>query len=186
MAVVLGIEIQNRTSLGGEMKRELNRIRKMVMQDVAREFAEDHIVPHFTSANRARFSHEKRNDVYLNEIKRKNGDGQGKYVDLQLSGRSKRQVMATIRITATKDKATVRTTAPGYFAKPFVGTFMKQERQPNGKIRQVLKRVTRQPDKVKELGTIDRKDVDTLTRFALRRGRMYWREAKAERRKRIT
>jgi hypothetical protein len=184
MSVILGIKIENKSPLG-EMRKELNRIRKEVMKDVGEEFVRYHVKPHFGPSNRARFKHEKRNDVYEKEIKKKKGQGDGKHVDNKLTGRSMRQTLATAKVTSTRDKATVRATVPGYFKKPFVGTFTKTVTDKSGRTRQVQKRVTRQPDKVKELGEMDRKDVDALTKFALRRGRMYWRQAKATRRKQV-
>lgn len=183
--VILGITVENRTALGVDMRRELDRIHKRMMQDVGEEFASEHIAPHFGPANRTRFKHEKRNDLYANKIKREEGVGQGKYVDNVLSGRTRRQVLTTARVTATKNKATVRATAPTYFTKPFIGSFMKKERQANGKVRMAQKRVTRQPDKLKELEEIDRKDVAELAKFAIRRARKYFNEVKATKRKRI-
>lgn len=184
MAVILGIKIENKSPLG-DMRKELNRVRKEVMKDVGDEFVRNHLKPHFGPANRSRFKHEKRNDVYEKEIKKKKGQGDGKHVDNVLTGRSKRQVMASAKVTSTRDKATVRATVPGYFKKPFVGTFTRQKTDKSGKVRSVLKRVTRQPDKVKELGEMDRKDIDALTKYALRRGRFHWKQAKAAKRKQV-
>lgn len=183
--IILGIEVENRTALGGKLRAELRRVQKEMMLEVGREFAREHVAPHFGPANRGRFDHEKRNDVYLKEIKPAHGSGQGKYVDLQLTGRSKRQVLATVRVTAVSDRVTVRATVPAYFSKPFIGSFAKQVTTAAGKVRQVFKRVTRQPDKMKELGAIDDKDRASLQKFAVKIGRRLWNQAKAAVKKKV-
>jgi hypothetical protein len=184
MAVILGIKIENKTPLG-DMRTELGRIRKAVMKDVGEEFVVRHLPERFRPQNRQRFKNEPRNPVYAAEIKRKKGLGEGKHVDNVLTGRSKRQAQATARVTSTRDRATVRATVPGYFEKPFKGTYTKQQKDAKGRLRPVQKRITHQPDKVKEIGAMDQRDVNSLTKYALRRGRMYWRQAKATKRKQV-
>lgn len=184
MSVILGIKVE-RTAPLGEMRKELAKIRREVMRDVGNRFVSEHLKPHFGPANRQRFKHEKRNDGYLKRIKPDQGVGDGRFVDNVLTGRSKRQVMASAKVVATRDRATVRATVPGYFAKPFIGSFLRFKRDKDGRLKSKLKQVTRQPDKVKELGTMDQKDVEALTRYALRRGRTHWRNAKVSKRKKV-
>jgi hypothetical protein len=144
------------------------------MSETADRFISDHVNSHFTPNNETRYHHEPRNPIYKNRIKVKKGEGQGKYVDNILTGRTRRQVLATIKKTVTQFKCVVRATVPAYFAKPFKGTVTRDKADKRGVVRQVTTTITRQPDKMRELQEIDRRTVDDLTRFAVRLGRRLW------------
>lgn len=183
--IVLNIKVEDSSPLAS-MKRELAKIKREVMGEVGNEFVRSHLLPHFGPQNRARFAHDRRNRVYASKIKTKKGQGAGRFVDDVLSGASKRQAQATVRVTKTQDRATVRCSLPAYFVKPFIGTFVKEERGKDGTVRRVPKRVTRQPDKVKELTTVDQKDRQELAEYGAKVGEKLWKQRQATKTKKIT
>jgi len=157
---ILDIRVRDKSSIK-ILKRELNRIKRETMREVAQEFLDRHVAPHFGPANRQRYAHQRRRPVYRSEIKPREGRGQGKFVDNVLSGQSRRRALSLAKITATSNGAKLRLKLPPYFAKPFIGSFVGKD----GK----RKRITQQPDKVKELKTIDARTKSALKQFADKR-----------------
>lgn len=154
--VVLSIEIIDDSPIK-LLKAQLSQIKKEALQELADYYHQEFVPRKFDAGNDAH--HEKRNQVYKDKIKKRFGVGQGKHVDLQLSGKSKRRA-ALRKITGTQHQATLTVETPAYFRRPFVGTFRdpKTGRQ---------KRVTRQPNKVAEMLHISDAEKSALrTKFA--------------------
>lgn len=167
------------------LKRDLNRIKKEAMRETAEWFLKTRIAAHFGPANRSRYGHAPRNKVYANEIKKRKGRGQGKFVDNTLTGKSARSARYLSRITATSKQATLSVTVPTYFKRPFVGTYMKNVTGRDGRTRQVVKRITQQPDKVKELLTLDERDKKDTRDYAAKRVLRGIRSIRSEQRTKI-
>lgn len=144
-------------------RAEMRKLTEAVLDDSVRYFAEQLLPERFAPRNDTRFGHEKRNKVYREQIKRKAGTGQGKHVNLQLSGKSMRQAKHLYRITG-KQRKKLKVTVPAYFTKPFTGTFRDPQ---SGRV----KRVTRQPNKVAELQRVDSRDKTRLQKRAHRKAR---------------
>ncbi len=111
---------------------------------------------HFGTSNRSRYKLEPRTRFYLSVIKPREGQGQGRFVDLLLHGTARRRMMYNARIWATDggNSVTLKMLTPKYFTNPFVGTYVDAE----GK----QKRITRQPDKVAEVVQVNPDDKRTL------------------------
>lgn len=139
-------------------KRFVSKLQERVLDDNVHFFAQTMLPERFHPGNETRFKHARRNRVYREQIKRRAGKGQGKFVNLQLSGKAKRQATTLYKVTG-KTRKRLRLTLPTYYLKPFVGTF----RDPRtGR----TKRVTRQPDKAAELQQIDERDKARLQKRA--------------------
>jgi hypothetical protein len=139
-------------------RKEMGILLDRVLDDNVHYFAKNLLGERFNPNNETRFRHDKRSKVYKTFIKKKGGVGQGKFVDLQLSGKSKRQALHLYKVTGKRRKK-LKITVPPYYTKPFIG----QWRDPQtGKI----KRITRQPDKVHELLQVDQRDKDRLQKRA--------------------
>lgn len=180
--IILDIESIDTTGLKG-MRKELTRIKKETLKETADWFRRHKVAPHFGPANRRRYGHEPRNKVYANEIKKRKGTGQGRFVDNRLSGKSARQARYLSRISGSSKQATLTVTVPTYFRRPYVGSFTKTVKDANGRTRQVTKRVTRQPDKVAELLRLDQRDKEDTRKFS---GKLMLRKIKALRKQRRT
>lgn len=156
--VVLGIEIIDDSFIKG-LRGQLASIKKLTMTEVAEHFHEEFVPRRFTPGNDTRYPHDKRNQVYKDQIKKRYGIGQGKYVSNTLSGKAKRRALLRKPIRATQHQATLTIETPSYVKRPFVGTFRdpKTGRQ---------KRVTRQPDQVHELSQIPDSEKQQLRPFA--------------------
>jgi hypothetical protein len=156
-AIILRTEIRNSSPIPG-LGRGFARIRKQALRDVA-TFWHDELLPsHFGPSNRSRYQHEPREAFYLQIIKKQQGRGQGKYVDDVFSGKSMRFMMAFFQVTGTQNAMTVTMRPPGYFANPFEGTYTDPK---TGK----QKRISGQPDKPREVTTVDARDNDALAKF---------------------
>lgn len=155
--VILDVRVTEKSQVK-LLKKSINRITKEILRETAEEFHRKILPRHFGPANRRKYKHEPRNKVYATDIKKRFGTGQGRFVDNQLNGRTKRRALAFARVTGTSKKATLRVQVPAYFNKPFVGTF----RDDQGWTR----RITRQPDKVAELKRVDNEDKEYLRKFA--------------------
>lgn len=155
--VVLSIEVIDSSPIK-LLRGQLAQIKKEALRELAEHFHKEYVPRRFTPGNETRYQHEKRNQVYKDKIKKRFGSGQGKYVNLQLSGKSKRRA-ALHKITGTQHQATLTVETPTYFRRPFVGSF----RDENGR----QKRVTHQPDKVAEMVRISQQEKSELrTKFA--------------------
>lgn len=144
MPAVLSFKIENNSPLRKGLAVRFVLLLKEALRDTAFFWLAKIFPRHFFSSNRAKYHHEARNQVYLDKIKKFSGVGPGKYVDLLLSGRSRRQMMAFARISGSKDRQTVLMRPPGYFANPFIGVIARLS---GGRVKQI----TRQPDKAAEV-----------------------------------
>lgn len=139
--VVLGIEVIDNCGIK-LLKEQIAQMKKEALQEIAAHFHQEMVPRRFTPGNESRYQHEKRNRVYKDQIKKRFGSGQGKYVNLQLSGKTKRRASLK-KITGTQHQATLTVETPTYFRRPFVGSFRDEKGR--------QKRVTHQPDKVAEM-----------------------------------
>ncbi len=142
--IVLGVEVDDSTPLKGELRRVYRRARKTALYDTMEYWHEREMPRRFTPGNEQRYDLEPREEVYLEEIKKVTGVGQGRFVLQILTGRSLRMLRAFASITSTGDRATIRMTAPVYFTNPFEGTWIDPD---TGE----TKTSSGQPDKVAEL-----------------------------------
>lgn len=141
-----------------QLKRELPGITKTSLEVVGRHWATEILPAHFASGNASKYQHEKRNAFYKTVVKRIEGEGAGKTVDLQLKGRSRREILFGARITATSNKATVTMPAPIYFTNPKIGKVEKTIKTKTGGERTITINIRHQPDKPAELTRVN--DVD--------------------------
>lgn len=139
------------------MRGSYNRALKATLKDTAEYWHSKLLAPHFGPSNSSRFELEPRRPLYLDVIKKFKGRGQGKFVLLQLTGRSLRYMKAFARITSTSSQARVVMSPPGYFANPFIG------RLRDGGI------VSRQPNKPAEATRVDSRDAQALSAYAASR-----------------
>jgi hypothetical protein len=115
---------------------------------------------HFTPGNESRYGQMPRNRVYMEEIKQDEGVGQGRFVKLQLKGKSLRWASAFPGITATSHQCVVRMTMPTYFERPKVGSWQDEKGR--------TKRITRQPDKAAELTRVSSGDKQKMQTYLVR------------------
>lgn len=144
------------------MGKRFRAMKREALKEVAWFWHTNILERHFTPGNVSRYRMEARNRFYKEEIKKKQGEGQGRYVDLILKGRSLRWMKTFASVAGTATAATLRMKPPSYFTRPFIGTFTDPE---TGK----QKRITRQPDKPAELKQVNSADRAAMVRF-IRRG----------------
>lgn len=138
------------------------KLQKQLMHDLG-EFWQSEIMPqHFAPNNKFAYRLQKRNDIYLDEIKKEEGQGPGKETLLVLSGKSRRFAMAFYKISGTKTRHTVTLDTPPYFARPFRGTFIGKDGQ--------QKTITQQPDKPGEATQVNFRDRNRMIRFGIKHG----------------
>jgi hypothetical protein len=172
--IVLNTKIENREAIVG-MGRRWPAVIRTSLKAVARYWLEKKFPGHFTPGNEARYHHDERNKFYKRFIKPVEGEGQGKFVDLLLKGKSKRWLWTSATISGTQHHAIVRMKGPAYFANPFIGRLEKQITQTNynarqnmmepGMTRTIIINITRQPDKVRELTEVSIADKNDLQQF---------------------
>lgn len=158
--VILNCKLENRRSIVG-MRGKWGKVTKFVLQKTAWEWHKKKLESHFTPGNSSRYQMQPRTSFYRAKVKIRRGTGQGKYVDLILSGRSLRALKAFATVTGTATAATLTMKPPGYFTRPFVGSY----RDPKTGRQKVIRQ---QPDKVAELKRISPDDRASLVRFARR------------------
>lgn len=114
---------------------------------------------HFTNYNDSRYRFDPRNRIYMEEIKKNEGVGGGRYIKDLLKGQSLRWLRTFATISATQHQAVLRMNSPTYFEHPFIGSFVDPQ---SGR----LKNVTRQPNKPNEITQINSADHAMLEKFA--------------------
>lgn len=162
---VLGIELANANEFRGIGIRWA-RIRKLALADVAKEWHRTVLHRHFTPHNRSRYRLAQRREIYMKKIKVMKGQGQGKFVELLLSGKSERWLKVFHAISSTGNMATLRMKPPSYFTNPFIGSFTDKK---TGK----RKTVRRQPDKPDETTQVNDPDRATLREYMQERMQFY-------------
>ncbi len=151
--IVLGVEITNARQFKGLGIRWAG-LKKAALQDVAAFWHGRSLDRHFTPGNSTRYQMARRKQFYLTQLKPKFGEGQGKWVDLLLKGKSLRWMRVFKTISGTGNSATLRMRPPTYFGNPFVGTY----RDARGKTRVI----SQQPDKTVEVTRLDETDRSSL------------------------
>lgn len=158
--IVLNCKLENRKAIIG-MKGKWGTVTKFVLQQVARAWHREKLQSHFTPGNNTRYQMKERTRFYRAIVKLRRGTGQGKYVDLMLSGRSLRALKAFSTVSGTATAATLTLKPPGYFTKPFIGSWRDPK---TGR----MKTIRQQPDKVAELKRMSPEDRRWLQRLARR------------------
>lgn len=121
---IIFVTVEDSTPLKGRMRAAYRRARREALQAAAEYWHQRELPRAFTPGNESRLDLEPRNQVYVDEIKKLTGVGQGRFVLNTLTGRSKRFMLAFGRITGTADRVTIRMQAPQYFTHPFEGTYV--------------------------------------------------------------
>jgi len=136
--------------------RAMPAMQRASLRDTGEWWHRNKLQSHFTPGNESRYGNMPRNTLYMQEIKKDEGVGPGRYVKNTLKGKSLRWMMAFPSITATSHQCVVRMVTPTYFDKPFVGTFIDEQ---TGR----LKMVTRQPDKPAEATAVNNADCQEMS-----------------------
>lgn len=145
------------TPLRGQgLSRKLPAMKRQSLRKTGETWHHRFLQSHFTPGNEGRYGNMPRNAVYMVDIKKAEGVGPGRFVKLQLKGKSLRWMMAFPAITATSHQCVVRMVTPTYFDKPFIGSWIDPK---TGR----LKTVTKQPDKPKESTVVNNSDRQALT-----------------------
>lgn len=149
--VILDIRIRDRSRIRG-LSRRMRGFYKQTLIDGAHYWHRHILRRHFTSSARGWYGYRPRSARYT-KWKRKNGVGQGKFLDLWLSGQSRRWLMESASVTATSGRAVLKMKAPWYFVNPngriknLRGKKFSSREQPN------------KPDEVTRFNERDRQDV---------------------------
>jgi hypothetical protein len=162
MGVVLNCKIDEiglRDKIG---RGPAGKLQKQLMAELGAFWHENIMPQHFAANNRFAYRLKSRNDLYLDEIKKEEGQGPGKETLLVLSGKSRRFAMAFVKISGSKTRHTVTMSTPPYFARPFIGTFTTK----NGETKQI----TKQPDKPDEMTQVNGRDRNRMIKFGIQRG----------------
>lgn len=162
--ITLNAKLENAKAIKG-MRGKWAGVKKAAMTSVAQAWLDRIFPEHFSASNRSKYQMEKRNRFYKMVVKRIEGEGEGKTTDLVLKGKSRRYLKHSARITATQERATLRMSGPSYFANPFVGLLKKEITNQQGRTYTKEIRITRQPDKVKELTQVSSGDRRLLTAY---------------------
>lgn len=141
--------------------RRFAQIKRETLKQVAWQWHSNILERHFTPGNSSRYRMATRNKLYREVLKKEQGTGQGRFVDLILRGQSLRRMKHFATVTGSQYYATLSMSTPTYFTRPFIGTFTDPK---TGR----TKRVSRQPDKPGEVKQISNDDRQMLTRFARR------------------
>jgi len=169
---ILNINVEDRSPIK-ILKRELNKIKKKTMQEVAEKFKRENIPPRFSAGNSRKWRHEKRDADYNKRKKRKVGHT----VNLVLTGASRRAAIHNSTARGTQyGAALVLTGMPRHF-------FYKSSRKTVGRRK---KTGLKNPDKVKELEQVNRKEVKHLRTFAGKRMLRRIQGLKSIRRRQLT
>lgn len=162
MGVVINCKIDEQGIRDKIGRGPAGKLQKQLMHDIG-EYWHSQIMPqHFAPNNKFAYRLQKRNELYLEEIKKQEGQGPGKDTLLVLSGKSRRFAMAFYKISGTKTRHTVTLNTPPYFARPFKGTFITKTGE--------RKTITQQPDKPSEATQVNFRDRNRMIRFGVQRG----------------
>lgn len=164
--VILNLRIRDRARIRG-LGRRMRGFYKQVLIDVA-WFWHRHILrKHFTSGARAEYGYKPRTPRYV-KWKRKHGVGQGKFIDLWLSGASRRQLMSGATVSATAGKAKLTMRAPWYFRNPNGQIQNRRNKKFSSKV---------QPNKPREVTAMSARDKQSMRRYASARLRFFMNSA---------
>jgi len=156
--IILDLQTRPRRRLVG-LQQTYGKLIAEIVRNTAQHWHREIFPRHFGARNRSKYNFAPRSRLYTEKIKRFAGVGEGKFRDLVLSGASQRALRNLVQITGTSKRAVVRMSAPSYFDRPFVGSWIDPK---SGR----RKTVTRQPDKPAEVLRIDPEDAADIRRFA--------------------
>lgn len=176
--IILGVDVLDKSIIRG-LGRKFGGFQKQAIREGVEDWHSHTLAKHFTPGNRGRYRIAVRSQLYTKEIKPAKGTGQGRYVDLQLSGKSRRFMQAFYTITGSKDRMTLTMKPPGYFTNPFIGSWTDPD---TGK----TKRITRQPNKPDEATQTNNEDRERIRRVVNDRLLALVNAAQAERRTRVS
>jgi len=176
--IILGVQIADNSGLKG-MRGKIGGIQKQALHETAQLWHRTVLAGHFAPGAAAGYGYKPRSRFYLSIIKPFQGQGQGKFILLILKGMARRWLQNFVTITGTKDRQTIRMKAPGYFTRPFIGSFTDKK---SGK----TKRITNQPDKPAELVKIGSGDKQILRDFMQDRIIQLFKTARAGAARKVT
>lgn len=161
MPVVLSTEIRENVGFEDGLLKKIRTAKRKAIKLTAR-YWHSHIFPrHFAASAESEYGQEDRGKDY----KDRKLERTGKAINLILSGKSRRFMLALEKISATKEDAAIVTMpVPRYFTLPKIGRFI------NFLGRE--KEIARQPDKpteATETSDRDRKDLDRFMKRVLKR-----------------
>jgi len=139
-----------------------NAIKRTCLEAVAKYWAQTIFERHFTPGNSTRYEMEQRTGIYENVTKKIEGQGQGKWVDLLLRGKSRMWLRSSARITSAPSRAVLNMNGPSYFANPFIGRTRQEVTTKDGRKRWIEINCRRQPNKPKELTTVNDADRESM------------------------
>ena len=125
---------------------------------------------HFNSSARGQYGYQPRSKRY-ERWKRKHGTGQGKFLDLWLTGQSRRWLLSSANVSGTAGRVTVRMRAPWYFMNP-------KGKIVNARSKKFSSRS--QPDKMKEVTTFNERDRQDIRKHSDVRLQFYLNQARAQ------
>lgn len=140
------------------LKRQIRPAVKAALNDTAGFWFQAIFPVHFSGRNRSKYGFEPRTGRYVQVLKPRFGQGQGKFVDLLLRGSSRRFMRFGV-ISGTANRATVTMKPPGYFVRPFVGSWTDRKTKQE-------KHISRQPDKPREATATTPEELANLRKFA--------------------
>jgi hypothetical protein len=143
------------------MRRRLRIVRREALREVAWHWHRNILQRHFSPGNSGRYRMKRRTQFYREVVKKVRGSGQGRFVDLLFSGRSLRWMKAFAGVTSFADRAVLTMRPPGYFTRPFIGSYTDPRTGQR-------KRITQQPDKRAELEQVSLADRREMVAFARR------------------
>jgi hypothetical protein len=143
------------------MGRRFAQMKREALREVAWYWHSNLLARHFTPGNSSRYRMKTRTAFYRRVIKPVAGEGQGRFVDLQLKGRSLRWMRAFATVSGNAYSSTLRMRPPGYFTRPFIGSFTDRA---TGR----RKTITQQPDKPAEVRQVSTQDRADMVRFIQR------------------
>lgn len=165
--IALDIKIEKKNYIWSQefLRGKWSTIKKESMRALAQFYLDEIFPKHFAAGNKSQYQHDPRNPFYLDVVKRIEGEGDGKRVDLILKGKSRRWLRTSAKITATSNRATLTMSGPNYFTNPHVGSVQKQITNKDGRERTITINIRHQPDKKRELQTISNNDRTMLNNF---------------------
>lgn len=170
---ILGVTVEDRSPIR-ILKKELNKIKKKTMEEVADKFAKENIPPRFAAGNSRKWRHQKRDEKYLERKKKKVGHT----TNLVLTGQSRRAAIHNSLARGTSQGAQLRLSGmPRHF-------FFRAPRKPrNGRRGQTG---LTGPDKVAEIKQVNAGEIEVLRKFARKRMLQRIKRLKAIRRRQLT
>lgn len=157
-AIILDLQTRPRRRLIG-LQTTYSKAVAEVLRRTAEHWHREIFPRHFGGRNRSKYQFAPRSQLYTEKLKKFQGRGIGKFRDMILKGSSQFMLRNLAQITGTARRMTVRMTAPAYFDRPFIGSWVDPK---SGK----RKTVRRQPDKPGEVTRVDAEDAADIRAFA--------------------